>query len=328
MWGDEADQTTAMDGSEGFLVLAQPGWQTVGSLAGDDLVMGRLSFARENGVFTPVYRWTQWSDGDDGWAAICGRDQDQASRSIAPGSHDSMKLKFCRRYERALLARSSRLQEQSRRLSRQILTAQEDERKKISRELHQVVGQTLTEINLRLARLKKESARSTKGLERDITRAQRLVDKSVNTVHQFARELRPAVLDDLGLIPALHSFMKGYTARTGVRTRLTAFAGVEQLDTARRTVFFRVAQEALANVARHSQASHAEVSIQQRPEGICMKIKDDGKSFQVERVLHGKGSNRLGLLGMRERLEMVGGHFGVESAPGKGTTVTAEIPRL
>ena len=77
---------------------------------------------------------------------------------------------------------------------------------------------------------------------------------------------------------------------------------------------------------RHAKASRVEVSIQKLPDGICMKIKDDGKSFQVERVLHAKGSKRLGLLGMRERLEMVGGNFDVESAPGKGTTITAQIP--
>jgi signal transduction histidine kinase len=225
-----------------------------------------------------------------------------------------------------LLGRSDRLQEQSRQLSRQVLSAQEDERKKISRELHDVIAQTLTGINIRLATLKKEAALNKSGLDRSIARTQRLVEKSVNIVHRFALELRPAVLDDLGLIPALHSFMKTFTARNGVRTHLTAFSGVEQMDTARRTVLFRVAQEALTNVARHAQASRVEVNIEKLPDGVCMKIKDDGKSFQVERVLHGNGSKRLGLLGMRERLEMVGGNFGVESAAGKGTTITAQIP--
>ena len=110
-------------------------------------------------------------------------------------------------------------------------------------------------------------------------------------MHRFARELRPTVLDDLGLIPALHSFMKNFTKRTGVRASLTAFAAVEQLDTAKRTVLFRVAQEALTNVARHAQASRVEVSIQKLPDRICMKIKDDGKSFDVERVLHANGAN-------------------------------------
>jgi signal transduction histidine kinase len=120
--------------------------------------------------------------------------------------------------------------------------------------------------------------------------------------------------------------MKNFSARTGVRAYLTAFAAVEQLDPALRTVLFRVAQEALTNVARHAQASRVEVSIQKLPDCVSMSIKDDGKSFDVERVLHGKGSKRLGLLGMRERLEMVSGRFQVQSAPGKGTAVTAQIP--
>jgi signal transduction histidine kinase len=224
-----------------------------------------------------------------------------------------------------LLEKSDRLQEQLRQLSRQILSAQEDERKKISRELHDVIAQTLTGINVRLSALKKEAAINTKGLDRNIARTQRLVEKSVNIVHEFARELRPAVLDDLGLIPALHSFVKLFSRRTRIRVHLKVFAEVEQLDTARRTVLFRVAQEALTNVSRHAHASRVEVSIQKLADGICMKIKDDGKAFQVERMLRSRGRKHLGLLGMRERLEMVGGHFNVESAPGKGTTITAHI---
>jgi signal transduction histidine kinase len=184
----------------------------------------------------------------------------------------------------------------------------------------------LTGINVRLAALKKEAALNTKGLDRNIARTQRLVEKSVDIVHQFARELRPAVLDDLGLIPALHSFMKNFTTRTGVRAHLTAFAEVEQLETARRTMLYRVAQEALTNVSRHAQASRVEVSLQKLPGAARMEIKDDGRSFEVERTLHARGNKRLGLLGMRERVEMVGGEFSVESAPGQGTTVRVEVP--
>ncbi len=124
-----------------------------------------------------------------------------------------------------MLEQSDHLQEQLRQLSRQILSAQEEERKEISRELHDVIAQTLTGINVRLAALKKEAAVNTKGLDRNIARTQRLVEKSVDIVHQFARELRPAVLDDLGLIPALHSFMKNFTARTGVRTSFDSLCG-------------------------------------------------------------------------------------------------------
>jgi signal transduction histidine kinase len=91
-------------------------------------------------------------------------------------------------------------------------------------------------------------------------------------------------------------------------------------------VLYRVAQEALSNVARHSRASHAEVKIQKLDGAVCMKIKDNGKGFQKERVLHAKKGNRLGLIGMRERLEMVGGKFAVTSVLGKGTTVQVQFP--
>jgi signal transduction histidine kinase len=247
-------------------------------------------------------------------------------KEVALRQEGEAALKRSAHHYAQLLEQSNRQQEQLRLLSRQILLTQENERRRISRELHDVIAQTLTGINVRLAALKKESAINTKGLDRNIARTQRLVEKSVDLVHQFARELRPAVLDDLGLIPALHSFMENFSARTGIRTHLTAFAEVEKLDTARRTVLFRVAQEALTNVARHAQASRVDVNIQKLPHRICMKIADDGKSFDVERTLKANGSKRLGLLGMRERMEMVGGDFAVESSSGKGTTIIAQIP--
>ena len=235
-------------------------------------------------------------------------------------------LKKSEQHYSELLEKSELLQKQLRQLSRQILSAQEEERKRISRELHDVIAQTLTGINVRLGALKKESALTTRNLDRNIASAQRLVEKSVDIVHQFARELRPAVLDDLGLIPALHSFVKIFSQRTRLHVHLKAFAGVEELDIAKRTVFFRVAQEALTNVARHAQARQVEVNFQKVHNTAHMEIKDDGKSFQVERTLNANGNKRLGLLGMRERVEMVGGTFCVESAPGKGTTVHVEIP--
>jgi len=225
-----------------------------------------------------------------------------------------------------LLEQSRHMQEQLRLLSRQLLSAQEEERKMISRELHDEIAQTLTGINIQLATLKVEAAFNVKGLQKKITRTQRMVEKSVDIVHRFARELRPTVLDDLGLIPALHSFVKSFSKQTRVHVRLTIFAGVEKLDNARRTILYRVAQEALTNVARHAQASVVDLSIDKLRDRICMKIKDDGRSFQVNHILQAKKNKRLGLLGMRERVEMVGGNLRVESAPGQGTTIHAEIP--
>jgi PAS domain S-box-containing protein len=235
-------------------------------------------------------------------------------------------LKHNQQLQAQLLVEGRQMQEELRQLSHQVLHAQEEERKRISRELHDVIAQTLTGINVRLATLKKAAGQTSKDFDRNLERTQMLVGKSVDIVHEFARELRPAVLDDLGLIPALHSFVKLFSKRTRLHVHLKAFAGIEQLDIAKRTVLYRVAQEALNNVARHAHASRVEVSIQKLADGIGMKIKDNGKSFNLERVLSAKGRQRLGLLGMRERVEMVGGTFCVEAAPGKGTSVQVEIP--
>ncbi len=249
------------------------------------------------------------------------------SREILQRKAAEEALRQSERHYSQLLAKSDRMQEELRRLSRQVLLAQEEERKEISRELHDVIAQTLTAINLRLATLATNATLSTKGLDRKIAQTQKLVLKSVEIVHQFARELRPAALDDLGLIPALHSYMKAFASRTGVRAEFKAYSGVEKLDISKRTVLFRVAQEALTNVGRHADASRVDVHIEEEADGIVMRIRDDGKSFDANKVMHSGNAKRLGLLGMRERLEMVGGSFQVESEPGQGTTIFARIPR-
>jgi len=201
-----------------------------------------------------------------------------------------------------LLTKSRQMQEELRHLSRQLLSAQEEERRKISRELHDVIAQTLTSINVRLAALKTFSAASTKQLHQKIAATQRLVERSVNIVHRFARELRPAVLDDLGLIPALHSFMKTFTKDTGVRVSLEAFAGIEKTNESQRTVLYRVAQEALSNVARHAQADHVVVRISKVKSILSMEVADNGKGFDVDGSAGVGKHSRLGLLGMRERV--------------------------
>ena len=225
-----------------------------------------------------------------------------------------------------LLEKSRLLQEQLRLLSRGVLSVQEEERKRISRELHDVIAQMLMGINVRLAALKTEATANTKGLTKSISQTQRLVERSVDIVHQFACELRPAVLDDLGLIPALHASLKAFSKKTGIRVSLTSFSGIESLSIAKRTALYRVAHEALSNVARHAHASRADVTIRKLPGAVCMDISDNGRGFDTDPVLFASKPKRLGLLGIRERVEMLGGKFTVESAPGKGTTVHAQVP--
>jgi len=250
----------------------------------------------------------------------------QLKQEIARRESAEASLKQREQHYSLLLEQSRHMQEQLRLLSRQLLSAQEEERKRISRELHDIIGQTLTSINGRLAGLKQDAALNVKSLAHSIARTQRLVERSVNLVHRFARELRPTVLDDLGLIPALHTFLKNFKEQSGIRVSLSAFADVEQVTGDKRTVLFRVAQEALTNVARHARASRAAVSIQRVGGTVCLTIKDNGKGFRESSRLRARQPKRLGLLGMRERLDMVGGYFTVTSTPGKGTTVLAHIP--
>jgi PAS domain S-box-containing protein len=237
-------------------------------------------------------------------------------------------LKKSERYARQLLAKSLQLQKQLQHLSHQVLQAQEEERKRISRELHDDIAQVLTAISFHLAVLRKEAAPNGKDLKRKIAHTQRLVERSVDIVHRFASQLRPPALDDLGLIPALHSHVKDFAKRTGLAVHFTSFTRgrTELLDNDKRTVLYRVVQEALINVAKHAQASRVNVNIRKQRGVIRMEVQDDGKSFEARDVLSAKRNKGLGLLGMRERVEMVGGRFAVESSPGKGTAIRAEIP--
>ena len=235
-------------------------------------------------------------------------------------------LKRSEKKQSLLLKRALEMQQQLRRLSHQVLNAQEEERKRISRELHDEITQTLVSISIHMENLNREAKIDVNDLKTKITRTQRLVEKSVDIVHRFARELRPAVLDDLGLTSALHSHMSDLINRTGIRADFTTFAGVDKLNGDLRTVLYRVAQSALTNVEQHSRASRVKVKIEDLGGSVGLTIQDDGVSFNAPRVLGARKPKRLGLLGMRERVEMVGGTFKITSRPGQGTTVNAIIP--
>ena len=225
-----------------------------------------------------------------------------------------------------LLENSQRMQEELRLLSRELLSIQEEERRRISRELHDVIAQTLAGINVQLSNLKAESSVRTKELQQKISNTQRMVQESVAVVHRFARELRPSVLDDLGLIPALKSHLKAYFEETGIRVNLATFAEIEQCSEEKRTVLFRITQEALTNVVRHARATKVEINITRDAKGVSMEITDDGQGFEIENKAGLSRSQRLGLLGMRERIEMVGGTFAISSNLHRGTTVWVSLP--
>lgn len=252
---------------------------------------------------------------------------DELKREISRREAIEASLRTSETTTSRLLEESLRLQKELRQLSRELLKAQEEERKRISRELHDVIAQTLAGINIRLATLRSKNRLNAQELNREIAQTQRLVEQSVDAVHRFARDLRPAVLDDLGLIPALQAYLEGFMERTGIRVNFAASAELGVICPERRIVLYRVAQESLTNVARHAQASLVDVSIERVGGVIIMEVHDNGVGFQMHDLTSPNRSNgRLGILGMRERVEMEGGTFSVESAPGQQTTVRVNLP--
>jgi PAS domain S-box-containing protein len=226
-----------------------------------------------------------------------------------------------------LLKKSRLLEIEQRHLSRLLLTAQEEERKRISRELHDVIAQSLAIVNYRLSGLQSKSFSLPEELQQKILAAQTSVEQAVDTVHRFARDLRPSMLDDLGLRPALETYLKDFQQRSHLKVELLADASTEALDSTARTVLYRIAQEALTNIVRHAAATRVTITIQQQPDAVRMEIIDNGIGFTpVPQGTLNPKSNRLGLLGMRERVEMAGGTFAIDSAPGGPTTVRVEIP--
>jgi signal transduction histidine kinase len=227
---------------------------------------------------------------------------------------------------RALLRKSAAMEEELRLLSRSLLASHEVERRRISRELHDALGQTLSAVNVGLASLKAAAVVNRKGFLCNVSKTQRLVRKSMRTVHRFARDLRPTLLDDLGLVPALLAYSTEFGRKNGLKVVVSAPEESALLDSDGRTALFRVAQEALVNAGRHARARTVRVTLRRISGGVRLEVWNDGTPFDVARVHLSRTHKHLGLLCMRERMDMIGGAFSIRSSKEDGTTVQADVP--
>ena len=218
--------------------------------------------------------------------------------------------------ERLLRASS----EQLRHLAAHLLSVREEERTRISREVHDELGQSLTAVKMDLAWLEARMPKNGEMLER-IHATRQLADSMIQSIRRISTELRPAVLD-LGLAAAVEWQIQEFQARSGIQCTVRLLSR-DVVAANASTAMFRIFQETLTNIARHAQATRAEVVLQKQPDRLVLLIRDNGRGFdQADPAL----SKSLGLLGMRERAAILGGCVNISSASGKGTTVTAWIP--
>jgi two-component system, NarL family, sensor histidine kinase UhpB len=209
-------------------------------------------------------------------------------------------------------------------LSSQIISAQEEERKRIARELHDETAQSLTSL---LVRLKiAERGATPDEVRAGIAHAREVTVRALDEVRNLALDLRPSVLDDLGLVPALNWYTEHYERDRDVSVELATDVEAEpRLPPEIEVVAYRVVQEALTNVAKHSGASVVTVKVSRDADSLHVAVSDDGVGFDAA-ARNGTRDGRLGLFGMRERLALVGGSLVVDSKPGRGATVRARIP--
>ena len=225
--------------------------------------------------------------------------------------------------------RTRELQEanqQLRLLAAHLQSAREEERTRIAREIHDEIGTLMTAIKMDLAFLGRAlngngSHKSPEALREEISATTKLVDQAIESVHEIARELRPGVLDHLGLRAALEWQMQDFQGRAKIECQFTSNLDELELDPQRSTAVFRIMQEALTNVARHAHATRVEASLRREDAHLILEVRDNGKG-----ILEAPDTNRFGILGMRERAYVFGGEVMIHGSPEQGTTVMVRIP--
>lgn len=216
--------------------------------------------------------------------------------------------------------------QEGRALGLAVIRGQEEERRRVAREIHDGPAQLLANVVLRIDVCQRLVDQAPDRLREELIQLKDLVRLSLQDVRKVIFDLRPMALDDLGLIPALRTFFKEYQSRTAIATDLAAFGADRRMDRTLEVAIFRLVQEALTNVEKHAQAAQVWVTVDAPPgKDLKVVIKDDGVGFEVQ-ARRGSDTGHFGLVGMRERVELLGGKFEIQSAPGGGTRVQFTVP--
>ncbi|HKO81434.1 MAG TPA: PAS domain S-box protein [Chitinophagaceae bacterium] len=214
--------------------------------------------------------------------------------------------------------------EEIRRLASHLQNVREEERLIISREIHDQLGQQLTIMKMDINWLKKRSVLAINDATKEkLDELNEMMDETIKTIRKISTDLRPSLLDDLGLGAAIEWHLNEFEKRSGIAVHYTGLNNEVPLSITSKTGLFRIVQESLTNVARYAQAKNVKVNLEKRYDHLWLSIKDDGIGFDLEEVAAKK---TLGIVGMRERSAMMGGNYDINSSPGNGTTIVVNLP--
>jgi signal transduction histidine kinase len=253
------------------------------------------------------------------------RQQAQLEEKVRERTAD---LSALNRVLQAEILQRRRTEEANQLVLRRLSEAEETERGRISRELHDRLGQDLTALKLGLQNLRLQGSVKETAVEK-LASLEKVAEGLMRDIHRLAWELRPSVLDDLGLERALQRFTEEWSRNTGVPVDFHTGGDLatRRLPHEFETVLYRISQEALTNVARHAQASRVSVLLERRPGYVSLIVEDDGRGFDSQGTMESlPTAGRLGLLGMQERAKLAGGSLTIESAPGGGATIFVRLP--
>jgi signal transduction histidine kinase len=211
-------------------------------------------------------------------------------------------------------------------LLQRVVETQEEERRRIARELHDELGQVLTGLALGLRGTKNELDNPPQ-LAQQLAQLEDMAVQAIDDMRHMVNELRPALLDDIGLSAALRNYVDNFVALTGIETQMLLCTTCDRLDDTIKTTLFRVTQESLTNIARHAQATQASVNMECDEVQVSMKIKDNGIGFDPEEIFTRDRDRAWGLIGIEERVNLVEGTVEIVSQPNQGTTVAVTVPK-
>ena len=287
-------------------------WALIGFIASGLLISVLINFVLLKLALYPLYRLRETmrlvQSGDlTRKAPITGQDADADQLAIA--------------FNTMLAA----LDDMGRSRATQILHAQEEERKRIARELHDETSQVLTSLLISLALL--EETCTEEAARKRISETRLLAHQTLRAVRNLSIDLRPSALDDLGLLPALRWYIKEYQQKCGIVVEFSAVGLKERLSPEMETAIYRIVQESLTNTAKHAQAQHVWVTAEETSNSLSIHIRDDGKGFDAQTVLKTPWQDRgLGLAGMVERASLFGGSVDITSRTGSGATIDVFMP--